>query len=122
MKSNFPSSLICSGEFFAAGKFSSIQRISSALQKKPELSIQEAKIITAAGKKLTGEQKQLLINSLVKRTAVWSLQSNISRNRHPLARFYLETICARKLYPDEQAAQLICGILKNKKSTQGNKK
>ena len=110
------------GEFFAAGKFSSIQRISSALQKKPELSIQEAKIITAAGKELTGEQKQLLINSLIKRTAVWSLQSNISRNRHPLARFYLETICARKLYPDEQAAQLICGILKNKKSTQGNKK
>ena len=110
------------GEFFATGKFSTIQRIASALQKKPELSIQEAKAITASGKKLTKEQGQLLINNVTKSAAVWSLNSNISGGRHLLARFYLETIYARKLYPDEQAALLISVILNNKKSTQGNKK
>ena len=110
------------GEFFATGKFSAIQRIASALQKKPELSIQEAKALTASGKKLTKAQGQLLINNVTKNAAVWSLNSNIRRGGQLLAGFYLETIYARKLYPDEQAALLISGILKNKKSTQGNKK
>ena len=110
------------GEFFATGKFAPIKRIASALQKKPELSIQEAKAITASGKKLTKAQEQLLINNVTKNAAVWSLNSNIRRGGQLLAGFYLETIYARKLYPDEQAAFFISGILKNKKSTQGNKK
>ena len=107
------------GEFFAAGKFAPVKRIVSALQKKPELTIQEAKAISASGKKLTKAQGRQLINNVTRTAAVWSLQSN---TRHPVIRFYLETIYAKKLYPDEQAALLLSGILKNAKSTKkGNK-
>ena len=110
------------GEFFATGKFAPIKRIASALQKKAELSIQEAKTINASGKKLTAKERQNLINHVTRKAALWSLQSNIKQNRLILAGFYLETIFAKKLYPDEQSGSLISGILKNKKSTQGNKK
>ncbi len=110
------------GEFFATGKFSPIKRIVSALQKKPELSIPEAKAFSDSGKKLTAEQRRNLINHVTRTAALWSLRSNIKQNGLLLAGFYLETIYAKKLYPDEQAALFISGILKNAKSTQGNKK
>ena len=119
---NYPQQIdLLWAEFFAYGKFATVKQIVNAMQKRPELPPEKIKQFAASGKKPGEPEKQLLLNYMVRVFATAGLNKYIAQG-HRLVRFYLETIYARKLYPDEQSGKLISGILKKAKSTQGNKK
>ena len=109
------------GEFFAYGKFSTVKRIADELRKRPELPEDELKQLAATRQKPDEEKTRLLLNYMIRVSANGSLTQYVAQG-HRLVRFYLENIYAKKLYPDEQSGKLISGILKNAKSTKGNKK
>ena len=108
-------------EFYAYGKFATIKRIADELRKRPELPLDEIKQLAATRQKPDEAKKQLLLNYMVRTAATGSLTREIARG-HRLVKSYLETIYAKKLYPDEQSGELISGFLKTAISTQGNKK
>ena len=121
-KIDFPQEIsLLWGEFFAYGKFSTVKRIADELRKRPELPEDEIKQLAATRQKPDKEKTRLLLNYMIRGSANGSLTQYVAQG-HRLVRFYLENIYAKKLYPDEQSGKLISGILKNAKSTKGNKK
>ena len=121
-KIDFPQEIsLLWGEFFAYGKFSTVKRIADELRKRPELPEDELKQLAATRQKPDKEKTRLLLNYMIRVSANGSLTQYVAQG-HRIVRFYLENIYAKKLYPDEQSGKLISGILKNAKSTKGNKK
>ena len=107
-------------EFIFTGKFAPVKMLTGELVKRPSMSIDEYKQLVKNNQKPTREQLLLVRNTVFKTIAVMGINNIVSK--HVLLQYYLETILRRKLDTDEQSAKIIAALLKNAKSTQGNKK
>lgn len=107
-------------EFFVTGRFEPVKRLAGELSKKPVFPIEEAKKRQMEKKELSAAEKKQLMTGIIQMADVWSLKSNLKHHR--LLGFYLETIMARKLYADEQAAGIIAAIFREHNSKNKEKK
>lgn len=110
--------------FFATGKFEPIRRLVHELRKRDDvITVEEAKKL---GRKPTEEERKKIVNGLVAQAAEWSLASNAKQHR--LVAYYLESMLARKSYPDADVSGklggmlLRAGLLEVKTSPGGQKK
>lgn len=97
-------------KFFITGAFEPVKTITSQLQHREIITVDEVRKRNAENKPLNAEEKKLFMNFVIQSAAIWSLRSNTGKD-HQLLIYYLESILEKKLYGDQQEAVLIAKIL-----------